>query len=92
MELTPRTFSAYLGHLVGNLVPGTQRFNERARRHERPLDRAGQFARHVAERVELLHVLRHAAQVQSIKCVLRVQHLGRERDKVSQKMFLLLPG
>ena len=65
----------YLQHLLNDLVSAPQGFHKGPRRDQGPLDGGGHLARNVPKRSQLVDVLGHARQVETVEGVLGVQHL-----------------
>ena len=66
----------YLQHLLNDLVSASQGFHKGSCRDQGPLDRGGHLARNVPKRSQVVDVLGHARQVETVEGVLGVQHLG----------------
>ena len=67
----------HLVHLPDNVMASPESLDKRPRSHQRALHGRSDFTRYVAERPQLVDVFSHTGEVETVKSVLRVQHLER---------------
>ena len=63
IQFTGLTQQTHLSHLLGNLLPGSHRLDERPGSHQGPLDGGGQLPGHISKGSEAVNVIRDTGEV-----------------------------